>query len=184
MAALCLRGFSTRDALSSEPSRASEGPGVAVARFPTPLPFFAAFFDSEEASDGAAAGGAAGGMATFRAEATEGFAFAATGFSTGEGFSFAPSDPPEAVAGFAFAAPVLLGVEIGFASAVPAPAAAAGFAFAPPVSAPGREVTGPVEPVTFFAFLTDLRFVATRALKTLSSCRGAYSGAMTSTPPM
>ena len=164
------RGFSARGASSLELSGASGDSGAAAVRFSTSRSFFAAFFACDEAAVVEAAEGAAGGMATFRAEATDGFGFAALFFSAGEDFAFASSRP-------------LVAGAFSLAPSGP-PEAVAGFAFAEPVSTAGREVTGPVEPATLFAFFTDLRFVATRALQTRSSCRSAYSGAMTSTPPM
>ena len=97
-----------------------------------------------------------------RAEATDGLGFAAAAFA---GASAEPLAGPFAGASdAAFAELLAASAEAAFAGAPDA-------AFAAP---------GALE--IFLAFFTDLRFVTTRFAP--DRARRAYSGAMTSTPPM
>ena len=97
-----------------------------------------------------------------RAEATDGLGFAAAAFA---GASAEPLAGPFAEASdAAFAELLAASAEAAFAGAPDA-------AFAAP---------GALE--IFLAFFTDLRFVTTRFAP--DRARRAYSGAMTSTPPM
>ena len=117
-----------------------------------------------------------------RAEATDGLGFAAAAFA---GASAEPLAGPFAEASdAAFAELLAASAEAAFAGASDAAfaellAASAEAAFA---GAPDAAFAAPGALEIFLAFFTDLRFVTTRFAP--DRARRAYSGAMTSTPPM